>query len=122
MLFQMFEGTFLQFGIPGFREHRRQWFLAKAVFLLVCSRRFSQETLENKPFIQPPVREGAGDTEGSVVSSLQEAKFPRSASGAAGGRALSRACGRLPLRQWPGSEGSEGSIPIEVKNSVVLSS
>lgn len=54
----MFEGTFLRFGIPGSREHRRRWFLEKGVFLLVRSRRFSQETLENEPFVQPPVREG----------------------------------------------------------------
>lgn len=81
----MFEGTFLRFGIPGSREHRRRWFLAEGVFLLVCSRRFSQETLENKPFVQPPVREGAGDRGASALSSLEEATFPRGASGGAGG-------------------------------------
>lgn len=80
----MFEGTFLRFGIPGSQEHRRWWALVKGVFLLVRSRRFSQETLENKPFVQPPVREGAGDRGASVLS-LEEATFPRGASGAAGG-------------------------------------
>lgn len=123
---KMFQAMFLQFGIPGSQEHLQQWFLAKGVFLLVCLRRFSQETLENKPFIQPPVREGSGDRDASVLSSLQEVKFPGSASQAAGGRALSRAClsracSRLPLWQWLGSEGSEGSIPIEViRNAVIL--